>query len=155
MRRLAATLVVVGSILIPTLAFSQTTLAGTVRDTSGAVLPGVTVEAASPALIEKVRSAVTDNSGQYRITDLAPGSYTVTYSLTGFTRVVREDDAGFGSAVTAGEIDRRVFGKLLQQRNHGELRKRPGVRRADEYLDARVLKLFGDQIGLRLTIDQG
>ena len=51
--------------------------------TSGAVLPGVTVEAASAALIEKVRTAVTDGSGQYRITDLTPGTYTVTFSLAG------------------------------------------------------------------------
>jgi len=108
MRRLAATLVVVGSILIPTLAFSQTTLAGTVRDTSGAVLPGVTVEAASPALIEKVRSAATDSSGQYRITDLAPGTYTVTYSLTGFTKVVREGVSLSGSGVTTINADLRV-----------------------------------------------
>ena len=108
MRRLAATLVVVGSILIPTLAFSQTTLAGTVRDTSGAVLPGVTVEAASPALIEKVRGAVTDSSGQYRITDLAPGIYTVTYSLTGFTRTVREGVSLTGSGVTTINADLRV-----------------------------------------------
>ena len=108
MRRLAATLVVVGSILIPALAFSQTTLAGTVRDTSGAVLPGVTVEAASPALIGKVRSAVTNGSGQYRITDLAPGTYTVTYSLSGFTRVVREGVALTGSGVTTINADLRV-----------------------------------------------
>jgi hypothetical protein len=60
-------------------------IAGTVRDESGAVLPGVTVEAASPALIEKTRTAVTDSSGQYRIVSLSPGLYTVTFSLPGFS----------------------------------------------------------------------
>ena len=62
-------------------------IAGTVRDESGAVLPGVTVEAASPALIEKTRTAVTDSSGQYRIVSLSPGLYTVTFSLPGFSTV--------------------------------------------------------------------
>jgi hypothetical protein len=79
-----------------------------VRDTSGSVLPGVTVEAASAALIEKVRIAVTDGSGQYRITDLVPGSYTVTYSLPGFTRTVREGVAITGSGVITINADLRV-----------------------------------------------
>ncbi|HKH71491.1 MAG TPA: carboxypeptidase-like regulatory domain-containing protein, partial [Vicinamibacterales bacterium] len=61
--------------LIPVLASAQGSITGAVRDTSGAVLPGVVVEASSPALIEKARSAVTDSSGQYRIEDLRPGSY--------------------------------------------------------------------------------
>lgn len=65
-------------------------LSGTVRDTSGAVLPGVTVEAASPALIEKVRSAVTDGSGQYRIIDLPPGQYSLTATLPGFNTYRRQ-----------------------------------------------------------------
>ena len=87
MNRWLSVLVVGFLVLLPSLAYSQTTLAGVVRDTSGSVLPGVTVEAASAALIEKTRTAVSDGSGQYRITDLAPGTYTVTYSLPGFTRV--------------------------------------------------------------------
>jgi len=66
------------------------TIAGVAKDASGAVLPGVTVEAASPALIEKVRVAVTDGTGQYRIINLPPGTYTVTFSLTGFSNVRRE-----------------------------------------------------------------
>jgi hypothetical protein len=65
-------------------------IAGVVRDTSGAVLPGVTVEAASPALIEKVRTGVTDGQGLYNIVDLRPGTYTVTFTLTGFSTVRRE-----------------------------------------------------------------
>ena len=78
--------------LLPVLASAQTSsIAGTVRDVSGAVLPGVTVEAASPALIEKVRSAVTDGSGQYKIIQLRPGIYTLTFTLPGFSVVKREN----------------------------------------------------------------
>jgi hypothetical protein len=67
-----------------------TAIAGVVRDTSGAVIPGVTVEAASDALIEKVRTVVTDEHGEYKIVDLRPGVYTVTFSLTGFSTLKRE-----------------------------------------------------------------
>ena len=76
--------------LLPTLAFAQASITGVVKDSSGAVLPGVTVETASPVLIEKTREAVTDGSGLYRILDLRPGTYTVTFSLPGFTTVKRE-----------------------------------------------------------------
>src|SRR5262249_43368979 len=79
-------------------------IAGIVRDTTGAVLPGVTVEAASPALIEKVRSAVTAGEGQYRIVDLRPGTYTVTFSLAGFNSLKREGvelTAGFTATINA------------------------------------------------------
>ncbi|MGE3778891.1 MAG: carboxypeptidase regulatory-like domain-containing protein [Pirellulaceae bacterium] len=71
-------------------AFAQSSIAGQVQDSSGAVLPGVTVEAASPALIEQVRTAATDGAGQYRLVDLRPGVYTVTFTLPGFTTVRRE-----------------------------------------------------------------
>src|SRR5258708_9545063 len=71
-------------------AFAQSGIAGVVRDTSGAVLPGVSVDAASPALIEGSRSVVTDGSGGYRIENLRPGEYTVTFTLTGFRTVKRE-----------------------------------------------------------------
>src|SRR5262245_50823219 len=74
-------------VLTATAARAQATIAGTVRDSSGGVLPGVTVEAASPSLTEKVRNATTDSTGQYRIVTLPPGSYTVTFSITGFTTV--------------------------------------------------------------------
>lgn len=79
-------------------------IAGAVRDTSGAVLPGVTVEASSPALIEKVRAAVTDSDGRYNIVDLRPGTYTVTFTLPGFTVLRREGivlTAGFNAAINA------------------------------------------------------
>jgi protocatechuate 3,4-dioxygenase beta subunit len=73
-------------------AFAQAaaSIAGTVHDSSGAVLPGVTVEASSPVLIEKTRTAVTDNAGQYRIEQLRGGVYTVTFSLSGFQTLKRE-----------------------------------------------------------------
>jgi hypothetical protein len=84
--------VVFGCLLLtPAAAFAQASLVGTARDSSGAVLPGVTVEASSPALIEKVRSGVTDGTGVYQIVDLRPGAYTVTFTLTGFNTVKREN----------------------------------------------------------------
>lgn len=86
--------VVVSLALIPAAASAQGTsaasIAGVVRDTSGAVLPGVTVDAASPALIEKVRTTVTDGDGQYRIIELRPGTYSVTFSLPGFRQMKRD-----------------------------------------------------------------
>src|SRR5512143_3965661 len=77
-------------ILFPLAASAQSAFTGLVRDESGGVLPGVTVEAASPVLIEKVRTGVTDETGRYRIVDLRPGTYTLTFSLTGFATVVRD-----------------------------------------------------------------
>ena len=74
----------------PGAAFAQSAIAGIVKDTTGAVLPGVTVEVASPVLIERVRSAVTDAQGQYKIVDLRPGTYTVTFALPGFATVKRD-----------------------------------------------------------------
>ena len=75
---------------MPALAAAQSAIIGVVRDTSGAVLPGVTVEAASDVLIERVRSVVTDDQGAYRIVDLRPGTYTLTFSLTGFNSFRRD-----------------------------------------------------------------
>src|SRR6266481_9657692 len=76
--------------LVPGSASALSGFAGIVRDTTGAVLPGVTVEASSPALIEGRRSAVTDEKGQYKIVDLRPGSYTVTFTLPGFSTLKRD-----------------------------------------------------------------
>ena len=76
--------------LTPVVAWAQSGIAGVVKDTSGAVLPGVTVEAASPALIEKARTVVTDGLGQFKIIDLRPGVYTVTFTLPGFSSVKRD-----------------------------------------------------------------
>jgi hypothetical protein len=77
--------------LLPAVASAQTgSIAGVVKDTTGAVLPGVTVEAASPALIEKVRTVVTDEQGQFKVVDLRPGVYAVTFSLAGFGTVKRD-----------------------------------------------------------------
>ena len=85
------TAVFLGLLLAPSAVFAQATgIAGIVKDTSGAVLPGVTVEASSPALIERVRTVATDSQGQYKILDLRPGTYTVTFTLTGFSTVKRE-----------------------------------------------------------------
>src|SRR5438309_10984317 len=78
-------------VLTPAASAQQTSaIAGVVKDTSGGVLPGVTVEAASPALIEKVRTATSDGEGRYNIVDLQPGTYTVTFTLTGFGVFRRE-----------------------------------------------------------------
>lgn len=93
MRKLHGIVVValwLGVLLAPELVYAQASITGVVRDPSGAVLPGVTVEAASDVLIEKVRTAVTDGSGQYRIVDLRAGVYTVTFTLTGFSTVKRD-----------------------------------------------------------------
>jgi hypothetical protein len=86
----------------------RATITGVVKDTSGAVLPGVTVEAASAALIEKTRSAVSDGSGQYRIIDLPPGTYTVSFTLTGFSTVKREGIELSGSFVATINSDMKV-----------------------------------------------
>jgi Carboxypeptidase regulatory-like domain len=110
MRPLPRSLFLLGFLVLPTFANAQTTLAGVVRDPSAAVLPGVTVEASSSALIEKVRSAITDGSGQYRITDLPPGIYSVTYMLPGFSRVVREGLTLSGSGAITVDIELRVGG---------------------------------------------
>src|SRR3954469_21997696 len=96
--------------LLPAAAYAQVALAGTVKDASGAVLPGVTVEAASPVLIEKTRSAVSDSSGQYRIESLQPGTYTVTFSLSGFSTLKREGVELSGSGVVKIDSDMKVGG---------------------------------------------
>jgi hypothetical protein len=88
--RLCRAILVLGLCLLPSVVLAQGSITGLVRDASGAVLPGVTVEATSPALIEKVRTAISDGGGQYRIEDLRPGSYVVTFTLAGFNTTRRE-----------------------------------------------------------------
>src|SRR5881628_3598816 len=81
-------------LLLPAVLSAQGTstgaVAGTARDSSGAVLPGVTVEASSPALIEKIRTTITDEKGEYKIIELRPGTYTVTFTLPGFNTFKRD-----------------------------------------------------------------
>jgi hypothetical protein len=108
--RVAVTLLLSAALIssIPTASFAQATIAGIVRDTSGAVLPGVTVEAASPALIEKVRSVVTDGTGQFQIVNLVPGTYSVTFTLPGFNTVKREGVELAGSFAAKIDAELRV-----------------------------------------------
>ena len=109
MRRLAlVAAIAIAAVLIPSAVFAQAGVAGVVRDSSGAVLPGVTVEAASPALIEKVRSVVTDTTGQFRIVDLRPGTYTVAFTLPGFSTFRREGIELSGTFVATVNADLRV-----------------------------------------------
>ena len=93
MRRVVICMAVLcaGVLLAPATASAQTGIAGVVKDTTGAVMPGVTVEASSPALIEKSRVAISDSAGQYKIVDLPPGTYAVTFTLAGFKAVKRTD----------------------------------------------------------------
>ena len=109
MSRFAAVIALLASaILAPTIASAQGSIAGVVKDASGAVLPGVTVEAASPALIEKVRSVSTDGTGQYQIVNLPPGGYTVTFTLPGFNTLKREGIELTGNFTATVNGDLRV-----------------------------------------------
>jgi hypothetical protein len=108
----------VALLVLPGIVYGQTAqsaLAGVVKDATGGVLPGVTVEAASPALIERVRSVTTDSSGLYRIVDLRPGVYTITFTLPGFNSVRVENfdlRADFVATVNAdmkvGELNETI-----------------------------------------------
>ena len=114
--------------LTPAVALAQAVLAGTVKDSSGAVLPGVAVEATSPALIEKVRAAVTDGTGQYRIEDLRPGTYTVTFTLQGFSTVKRE---GIELTGVVHRDDQRGAEGRHARRNGHRLRRNADRRRPE------------------------
>ncbi len=119
MRRLREGLAVLALlVLVPAAAFAQASITGVVKDASGAVLPGVTVEASSPALIEKTRSAVTDGSGQYRIVDLRAGIYSVTFTLTGFSSVKRDGIELTGSFTAVDQ--RRHEGRRDRGNDHGQ-----------------------------------
>src|SRR5262245_20819976 len=106
-RRFMCVLAFAGVFLVPASVLAQggtSGIAGTVRDATGAVMPGVTVEASSPALIEKVRAVVSDEQGQYRILGIVPGIYAVTFSLPGFSTLKREGielTANFTATVNA------------------------------------------------------
>ena len=101
------------TVLVPAGLYAQTgaSISGTVKDASGQVIPGVTVEAASPALIEKTRAAVTDGTGQYKIVGLVPGTYTVTFTLAGFSTFKREG-IELGGSFVAGNL---VFTSTLEE----------------------------------------
>jgi hypothetical protein len=97
-------------LLLPATLFAQGSLTGIVRDNTGAVLPGVTVVASSPVLIEKSKSTVSDNSGQYRIIDLRPGTYELTFTLSGFSTVRRQNIELQGSQTLTFPIEMKVGG---------------------------------------------
>src|SRR6186997_2691249 len=105
-----AVLLVAVSTLLPAAAFAQASIAGSAKDASGATLPGVTVEASSPVLIEKVRTAVTDDRGLFRIVSLPPGTYTVTFQLPGFNQVRREGIELTGSFTATIDAEMAVGG---------------------------------------------
>ena len=121
--------------LIPTAASAQATLAGTVKDSSGAVLPGVSVEASSPVLIEKTRSGLTDATGQYRITDLLPGTYALTFTLSGFATIKREAIELTGAVV---DLVEQLGGQVIGLVFVVELEFLPGRKRLEGY-DVRSL----------------
>ena len=102
-------------LLIPAASLAQSAIAGVVTDTTGGALPGVTVEARSPALIEQVKSTVTDGQGQYRVVDLRPGTYAITFTLAGFSTFVRDEidlaggfTANINIQLTVGGIEETV-----------------------------------------------
>ena len=109
MHRVVRLVVVAASVLLlPALASAQATITGVVKDASGAVLPGVTIETSSPVLIEKTRTAVTDGTGQYRIEGLRPGTYDVVFTLPGFQTVKRQGIELSGTFVATVNADLKV-----------------------------------------------
>jgi hypothetical protein len=110
MRRVVLCLAVlcVAVLLVPRTARAQAAIAGVVKDSTGSVMPGVTVEAASPVLIEKTRSVVTDAAGQYKIVDLKPGTYQVSFTLAGFKLVRRADIILEGTFIAQVNADLQV-----------------------------------------------
>ncbi len=105
--------------LLPSVVFAQASLTGTVKDTSGSVLPGVTVEASSPALTEKVRTVVTDSTGVYRIIELNPGIYALSFSLPGFGTVKRTDIQLQGTTVVTIPISTECWHSPGNDHRHG------------------------------------
>ena len=115
-----------GAMLLSTAAYAQSAIVGVVKDTSGASMPGVTVEASSDVLIEKVKSAVTDGDGAYRIADLRPGTYTVTFTLPGF-KTFRRDGLQLPSEFTA-TVNSRTRRRLARGNHHRDRRLAGGRR---------------------------
>src|SRR5918996_1274247 len=110
-----AALLTLACIAFPTVSFAQSAIAGTVKDASGAVLPGVVVEASSPVLIEKVRTVTTNDQGQFTIVDLRPGTYRVSFTLPGFNTFVRDGlelptdfTATIGAEMRVGTLEETV-----------------------------------------------
>jgi hypothetical protein len=95
-------------VLLPAAARAQSAFSGVVRDSSAAVLPGVTVEVSSPVLIEKTRSVVTDGEGRYTVVDLRPGTYRLTFSLSGFSVLVRDAVELGGNTTVPINVELRV-----------------------------------------------
>src|SRR6266849_1577101 len=95
-------------VLVPATSSAQVAIAGVVKDGTGAVLPGVTVEASSPALIERTRTVVTDTAGQYKIVDLSPGTYQVAFTLAGFKTVKRTDIILEGTFTAQVSVDLQI-----------------------------------------------
>ena len=114
-------------LLLPAAAWAQSSIAGVAKDASGAVLPGVQVDVRSPALIEQVRTAVTDSQGVYRIVDLRPGTYSVTFMLPGFSTFERERRGA--AHVIHGDGQRRDEARL-DRGDHYRLRGSAGGGRA-------------------------
>ena len=122
MRGLKALLLLVWLAGIPSAAFAQAAIAGAVTDPSGAPIRGVLVEASSPALIEKTRAAITDGSGRYRIEDLRPGTYRVSFALEGW-RPYRQDDVELTGSLTT-TVDAELLLGPLQTRSPSLARSR-------------------------------
>ncbi|PYQ84744.1 MAG: hypothetical protein DMG02_30480 [Acidobacteria bacterium] len=143
MKRAASVVLFASACLLinPHAALAQSAIAGAVKDATGAVLPGVTVEASSPALIERVRTVTTDAAGLYRIIDLRPGIYTVTFTLPGFNAIHRrlagrgreERNAAAGavarSARCGADGAQHLGGRLDAHRRHPQRARRRRHRR--------------------------
>ena len=122
-------------VLVPSLASAQSTISGVVRDTSGAVMPGVTVDAASEALIERSRTVTTNGEGRYALVDLRPGSYTVTFAIDGFNTVKQQVEVPANVTVPVdadmkpGSVGQTVEVKALVATVDVDDRKSPGPER--------------------------
>jgi hypothetical protein len=159
MRTIAATvLVLVGCLAFRGMAAAQElgAVGGVVKDPSGAVLPGVTVRVASVGLVERVRTTVTDGSGRYRVANLPPGAYAVTFSLPGYRPVVRaavEVAAGLTAAVDVDMIADRFTGTVTGPRPGSAAQMRPYVRcgltivPGDAKVDPKIRIPFGNEGG--------